>query len=220
MFCSHCGKENADTSRFCGGCGHPLDPVESAAVDQRRTPGVAPSNGGWQGGCQPAPTMAKKSYVTGIACAVLALITLMPWVSLDVYFADTSQSLPGLAQLAVNYSEVAGYASDEAYGMLMVIGCFLFVMWLITIGCLVYAAYQNFAKDKSFMCGYWANLTTVVVVIAICALADFSIAQQSGSTFGVQLSGIITATIWPWISGVASVVLIGMNARNKKQQTS
>ncbi|MBR6107588.1 MAG: zinc-ribbon domain-containing protein [Oscillospiraceae bacterium] len=60
MFCQKCGKQIAENSQFCQGCGTPF-----GSTDEAPDPAKAPAAGSARGNviCQPARTLDKPDFV-------------------------------------------------------------------------------------------------------------------------------------------------------------
>ena len=225
MFCPKCGHEIETHAVFCGNCGEPvadvvsLDGAEREGVSPDRAPDSAPnSSSASVSYSAPTPQVSdtKFKHVTGIVSIALILASFLPWVSLDAYILRQSASLPELFQLAVRLSSYESFASSDAYIMLATVAVVLGFLWLIMVCMLGNAAYQSFRHSKETQAGYVTALLVVVVVLIACFGVDASISQGPTSMVGVTVSGVISATIWPWATGIVSIVMLSLQSKGRK----
>lgn len=199
MYCPNCGEKSLDDARFCGNCGKPLPTAEDPSWQQATV-----STTGHR-----KVAIGRQDRLTGITSIVLIVLSFLPWVTLNLYVVNRSLSLPELLQTVANISSSVGDRIPDDMMVAVSAAAILFAAaWLFMVISLGYAAYRNLAKGNEEAIGYVATVVAALVVIVACFLLDASISQGSGSTFGVSISGIVTSTSWPWIAGVASIILL------------
>ena len=216
MFCPKCGHELEPNAAFCGNCGESVADVASSTC---RAPDPVQENNSSSTSHDASAAQVssvKPKHATGIVSIALIIISLLPWVSFDAYILRQSVSLPELFQLAARLSSYESYFSSDAYMMLATVAVLLGFVWLIMVCVLVSAAYQSFRHGKETQAGYVTALLSVAVVLIGWGGIDASISQGSNSTLGVAVSGVVSATVWPWAAGIASVVMLVLQSKDGK----
>lgn len=114
MFCSKCGTENPNTSKFCSHCGHAL---QAATVPVAQRPPSPPTPTDYQP-TKPANPLASSAAIGGITGmaggAVIVLGWLLPWSAVGL-----GNGLQILGLLATG-GLLGGLASDE-WGFLVIL---------------------------------------------------------------------------------------------------
>jgi uncharacterized membrane protein len=149
MFCSRCGVENPEESKFCSRCGAALEAPIAAEPERETTVGISPNLAGFL--CYVA------LWITGIVFVLLerknAFVKFHAWQSIITFLALTVAEVV-LLTLAAIPSPLPGQWSPEG-----VLTAFSVIVWLIIVGlwiALMLLAYQG-KMWKVPLAGDWAE---------------------------------------------------------------
>lgn len=213
MFCPKCGAQIIEEATFCVECGWKVaDRKASAGSAPHLTPSsVPPSTTGYRK--EPAAASAigggdsgsNRSKALGGVGIVLALLTFMPWISVNAYIVGDDYSLFDFVGLVMKLNESSGEmlyflaGSTRSLGSITAITVALAVMWVATVALLVVNAVRVFQNKESWPAAF--------AFAAALALSVLIVILGAASTLG-QASSVLSTTVWPWITLIASAACL------------
>lgn len=210
MFCPKCGASLGGGARFCSKCGHAL-PV---GVQE---PAPVPSP-------QPVPVPQSIPAPGGmftIANIVLVAAAFLPWLSVNVYVVSGQFSLLDFGSTIFRIDDqLRSFMGPYYYseygtwvGLAAVVGVLMFFAMIITNG---FDAISGLRGKRSSCAGFVVSLTCGIVALAATFAAQSMIGDVAGSYFGssasAALSGMVSATAWPWMVTLGSAMLLWLKA--------
>lgn len=213
-FCSNCGKQVPGESRFCPGCGTEVRSAQPAPASPAAAP--SPKKGTAKTGVL-GTEVGKARRIIGCMDVALIVLTLFPWVKINLYLWSGEYSLPSLIQLIGNAQSQASsllgsyWSGSEIGANVTMFVVVLALAWVGLVASLGFDAYSYFASGtrKFRSVGPVVAIVLALIVLVACFELDVTISGGSGS----GLAGMITATGWVWLTlGVAAVELIYIGA--------
>ena len=126
IYCKECGKVNPDGTKFCGGCGTPLEQPEVVVQAQ---PVVEPTTQNVKGEAKCWRIFAKVGFILGIITIAIA-----PTFIFSVFALVTGQ--PGLvfSILGMRTKDVSAHKKAKVGMILSIIGLVIgFIMYVILV---------------------------------------------------------------------------------------
>lgn len=205
-FCSQCGKELEAGARFCPSCG-----ASTGVVSTPSAPQAPASVAASRPTPVPVATGAKSAkIIAGVLNVVLIACAFMPWVNVNLYVWRDAFSVPGLIELSStiqNYGSSLGgsaYSDSSVATTLGVVTLVVLIVWIVVLVLLGRDAYRYFSGKRGFST---AGVAGMCSLSALSLLVLFAVDQLIASNVG-GASGLVTATLWVWVSVGLSIALL------------
>lgn len=222
-FCSQCGQELAEGSRFCPGCGTAVRGAEAPATLKAASavPQASAARSGVQPGMKAAADAAHVGKVVGVLDIVLTVLCFMPWINFNLYLWSGSYSLPGLIEIVGSFQNNASsllgsaYTSTDFGSILPLVLLAVAAAWAAVEILLVRDAYRSLTgKDNYAMGGSGGAFALSLLVFFVSFVSNQTIAGQLGTSVEV-----VSTTMWLWVSLIVSLgALIYAGTKDKSEE--
>lgn len=221
-YCNHCGKQVADSAKFCPACGQKIDAAPVANTAEAKTP-VQPTSHSTPVAPKAAPQINIPNFAANaggasgdkelfISIGASLVTMLFPWVKYNLLLTKISAS--PLSAIIKTFT-VKNWLNGSTYSLILLTAIFGGGVLLLDV---MFLAIANSSKRKDFNEVQIRAFKNLAAGGGGILAAGAVMTMIIGSAMSSRTYGLAGSTMWPVLSIVAGVVQIVMAIRWKAEK--